>query len=338
MKILHAAAITPHGCGLYETARDLAAAERELGHDARLIDSTKPHNDRGVPTGNGYDFIKECDVIVSHSGPSKEMCKSGKPIVQIRHGRPRSTFLIESHGEGKIYSYLRNMRADKQHVAWVTMWPEHKPYWELVLGREVHVIPPPVDLKAFTPDGPKGYNWHGKGGAINVVVADMWRKDKDPFDVINGFAVFAKTHPGSKLHVFGNTSGMKAWPTLAACLTEHGWLGQTPGHVTGLANAYRAADMVITPHTCAVRTIREALACGCPVVCGSGIAGYLSFSALSDHPATFADAMHRCLNYDAQGGKDARAYAREYAEAAFDSKKSAQALIDVITGAINGKQ
>ena len=318
MKICHAVAVTPHRCGLYETALDLARAERKLGHDARLIDSTKMHADRGVPTGNGFNFIRECDVIVSHSGLSDAMRKSGKPVVQIRHGRPRSTFLIESKGEGKIYTYLRNMRDDKQFVAWVTMWPEHKPYWELLLDKEVYVIPPPVDLEAFTPDGPTGYDWHGQGGDINIVVADMWRKDKDPFDVINAFAVFANFHGNAKHHVFGNLAQTRAWPTLAACLKDKGWLGQVPGHVTGLSNVYRAADMVITPHTIAVRTVREAMACGCPVVDGK--------DGCPDDPAAFAKAMGEV------GGSLNKKHTRAYAVEHFDSMKSATALLEIING------
>jgi len=321
MKILHAAAITPHQCGLYETARELAAAERAVGHDARLIDSTKAHVDRGVPTGNGWNFIRECDVIVSHSGPSAEMRESKKPVVQVRHGRPRSTFLIESSGGGNIYTYMRKMRDDPQFVAWVTLWPEHKAYWELLLGKEVYVIPPPVDLETFTPEGPTGYKWHGRGGEINVVIADMWRKDKDPFDVVNAFALFAKTHKGAKLHVFGNTQHMKAWPTLKKCLEERNILGQAPGHVTGLANAYRAADMLITPHTMATRTVREALACGCPAVTGN--------EAQPDHPEDFARAMNDVL---LANRATVRASARARAEREFDPKMSATALLEIING------
>ena len=331
MKILHSAIVSPHACGLYETSRELVAAERDLGHDARIMDPNARHSDRGVPVTGCDEFLSQCDVIVSHSGLSKQMLASGKPVVQVRHGRPRSTFLIESAGEGAIYTYVRNARKDKQSVAWVTFWPEHKAYWELLLEREVHVIAPPVDLKVWTPEGPTGYDFHGQKGAVNVVVSDMWRKDETPFDVINAFAVFAKTCVGAKLHIYGTVKDVKPLPALLAPLKERGWLGEMPGHVTGLANVYRAADMLITPHRIATRTVREALACGCQVVMGGG-----KFTPYVGHPedvTAFAEQMHvaACDRGDA-GGRIRKN--RQTAADCFDSLKSAAQLVEIILGAI----
>lgn len=333
MKILHSVIPTPHGCGLYETARDLIAAERDLGHDARIMHPQGMHSDRGVPITGCDQFLAECDVIVSHSGISKAMLASKKPVVHMRHGRPRSSFLLEQDGKGDIYTFVRRARADG--IAWVTLWPEHRAYWELLLGRTVSVIAPPVDLKEWTPEGPSGYGFHGKAGAVNVVIADMWRRDADPFDVIHAFAEFAKTTPGAKLHIYGDMKGVKPLATLLDALKERGWLGETPGHVTGLANVYRSADMLITPHRIATRTVREALACGCQVVMGGG--KFSQYVACPEDTDAFAASMKDAMTAHKAGSDGCRKCNRQIAETHFDSRKSAAQLVAVIEAAMKEK-
>ena len=67
MKIAHTCIVTPHRAGIYETVRDLCAAERKLGANAIIVDPKQPTVDRGVPIGNTpapHNF----DVIINHSG------------------------------------------------------------------------------------------------------------------------------------------------------------------------------------------------------------------------------------------------------------------------------
>ena len=60
MRIAHAAIATPRKCGLYETTRELVAAERALGVDARIVDPAPnekvgiKNHDRGVPIADGH--------------------------------------------------------------------------------------------------------------------------------------------------------------------------------------------------------------------------------------------------------------------------------------------
>ena len=103
------------------------------------------------------------------------------------------------------------------------------------------------------------------GGKTNIVVTDAWREDVDPFTAVHAFALSARAATGWKLHIYGRSKNLRAWAALLKRIQDDGNLGQVIGWVKGLDNVYRAADLMITPHTIHTRAVREALACGCPV-------------------------------------------------------------------------
>ncbi len=275
MKLAHAAVVTPGRCGLYETTRELVANLRLLDVDSRIVDPTHDKNklhpggdeDRGAKFAD-MDWAAEADILVNHSGLGARLEKTSQPVIHVAHGRPRVSFQSEVKGDALIYSYQYNKNKDPRFQAVVTFWPRHKPYHEVMFpNTPVYTVPPPVDLKMWNMDGATHYNFDGKGGTHNVVCADAWRPDADLFDVINGFALFARRHKEAKLHIYGAPKDLKGWQPLLKSIRNKGNLGEVRGWVkTGLDNVYRAADMVITPHTIATRTRREAMACGCPVV------------------------------------------------------------------------
>jgi glycosyltransferase involved in cell wall biosynthesis len=332
MKILHSAVVSPRRCGLYETVRDLAAAEIALGHDARIVDPVADHEDRGVPTTGGNDFLTQCDVIACHSGMSEAMRKSGKPHVHVRHGRPLASFLTERQKKDKLYTFLRKTRDEAGLLATVTFWPEHSAYWQILMGRPVHVVPPPVDLEAWTPEGPRGYKFGGRKGKVNVVVTDVWRHDIDPFHVVNAFAVYATMEPGAKLHLYGvpkkdTAIGALLEPlqTLDALGEVHGWI------ISGLDHVYRAADALITPHRIATRTMREALACGCQVVADEHCP-WTPFRADIENPAGFARQIMTAVAEYRSNPEGRRGANRAVAENEFDAALSAREFINVVEG------
>ena len=173
MKLAHIAIVTPHRAGLYETVRDLVAAERGLGVDARIVDPQATCVDRGVPTGFQFE-PGEYDAIVNHSGIgaySERVKKSGKPVIHCMHGRPESSFRLEELKRAPVYSFLKAAGEDPMYRRFVTFWPEFVPYWSLILPADrIRTVTAPVDLQAWTPDGPTGYKFNGRKGAINVVV------------------------------------------------------------------------------------------------------------------------------------------------------------------------
>jgi glycosyltransferase involved in cell wall biosynthesis len=278
MKVAHVAIITPRLCGLYETTREIVVALRAIGIDSRLVDPLPDDNplkdkvpkgeDRGAPIAD-LAWIEEVDIIVSHSGIKTAMA-FGKPIIQVAHGRPRHSFLSEREGSGAaIYSHWFEVNRMDQYKALVTLWPEHKPYLDMMLpDKPVHSVQSTVDLDFWKPGAPN-YDFGGKAGGVNIVCTDAFRSDIDCYDAVNAYALWARDnqHLNPKLHVYGfNVKNKKGWSPLFLRIKEDGNLGQLCGWVQGLERVYRSADLLLTGHTINVRSVRESMACGCPVV------------------------------------------------------------------------
>jgi glycosyltransferase involved in cell wall biosynthesis len=324
MKVAHIAVVTPHLAGLYETTRDLVAAERAQGLDARIVDPVKELEgaDRGVPIVKSA-FAADCQVLVNHSGLGTKLKDTKLPIIHVIHGRPYSTFLLEQAGKLAALSHLRKISRDERYKLFVTFWPEFIPYFSLIIPQEkLHTVPPPVDLKFWTPNGPSGYKFHGHKGKVNVVCADIWRQDKDPYHVINAFGLFARQHPESKLHVYAAPQKGSAWQVLKDAIGKN--LGEVCGFIKGLDNVYRAADLLITPHRIATRSVRESLACGCTVVMDLGGEAYTGFCAPPEDLEWYAKKMAAALRY---GNRKRN---RKRATEEFDSHKTAKAFIKLI--------
>lgn len=275
MKIVHVVAVTPKLCGLYETTRELAAALRQAGQDAVMVDvhagRGRRGEDRGVPYGPvEAGAIQQADVILSHSGLDG-IDTYDKPIIHVQHGRPRSSFLSERNGGLPIYAYQLRWSRHAQSRAVVTFWTEHVLYLRHLWGAvPVYAVPACVDLEAWTPAGPGGYHFHGCKGERNLVITDPWRDDIDPYWALHAYLEWVRVSPDArkrtKLHLYGCTSTtQQRISTLLNLVEASGCLGEVLGWVDGLAHVYRAADLLLTSHTIATRSIREAMACGCPV-------------------------------------------------------------------------
>jgi glycosyltransferase involved in cell wall biosynthesis len=275
VRVAHLVVVTPGRCGLYETTRELVAGLRAQGVDSRMVDPTREKNklhpagteDRGALFAP-MDWALQADVISNHSGyDNTPLEKSHHPVVHVAHGRPRSSFISEAKGSTPIYSYWYQKSKDPRFAAVVTFWPEHEPYLQVMMpDKPIHVVQSSVDLKAWTPDGPSGYGFHGKNGRINIVSTDAFRDDIDPFIPLHAAALWARKAKGVKIHVYAKPAKSKGWDALLRRIQDDGNLGEVCGWTTGLANVYRAANFMITAQDIATRSIRESMACGCPVV------------------------------------------------------------------------
>jgi len=329
LKVAHVAPCAPHQCGLYETARELVLAERRLGINAHIVDPRpskkeignrkqlrvkkvkcpKCSNDINVileekpiqarPPEWASDrevciaplsFAMESDVIVSHSGLDNRFAEAKAPRIHVAHGRPNSSYRIERSGGTPIYTTYYEMTKNDKWKTMVTLWPGYEHYWRLVFP-DVRQFRPFVDLD-FWKRCPTKYEFNGKGGGINVVIADIWRMDKDPFHVINAFSLFSERHPEARLHCYAIDEHGAGRDVLLKCLKDRGVLGDVQPIVGNLIDVYNAADMLITPHKVATRTVRESLACGLQVVAGSGNP-YTPYTADEEDLPAYAEMMER---------------------------------------------
>lgn len=318
MKVAHFGGYSPTSSGMYESARDFVRADILAGRDAVFVDvgSVSPDGVRAAPkigevddrgdwplVVHGIEDARDADVWVFHDSPPNAEWGSAPPIVWIMHGRPAASYRIEAYSKGALRSYSHFAEAsrlpDISIVA--TMIQEHMPYWLNVIPREkLRLIDhPPIDPSRYSPDGPK-YKWSPEfEGKYNVVLADSWREDVDIFDVLNAACLAAEQLPGIKIHCFGAVqAGMAAINPLRDRLKELGAMGEWHGREVFLADVFRAADCVLTPHTIPTRIITEALACGCNVVAGVACRYTLYTSFRHSGPDDMAAALLVCLSGD----------------------------------------
>lgn len=364
-KIAHVAACTPGRCGLYETTRELVLAERRLGYNAHIVDPRPatdaivelkidppkcPHcgealpakhpkvdrrpmdwaEDRGVCIAPLKWGIEEADLIVSHSGLSDAWKDNRKPRIHVAHGRPNSSYRLERSGESAILSCYRAMAGDPRWRRMVTLWPGYEHYWRLYFPRTV-ALDSWVDLDWWGQIPARPYDFGGKAGQVNVVISDVWRLDKDPFHVAHAFAKWSGANPGARLHAYALDNTARGWQPVIAYLMEMGVLGEACPMVPAdrLRAAYHAADCVLTPHKVAVRTVREALAAGCPVVADVGNP-YTPYTADQENIPAFAEAIDVAVR-DSQADRSAvRRAAREVAEKNFDLGRAAAGFAKLI--------
>jgi glycosyltransferase involved in cell wall biosynthesis len=279
--------VTPGRCGLYETARELVSGLQKCGVDSRLVDPTlggkKPNalypkdvtDDRGAPLAS-MEWAVDADIVVNHSGyDGTPVYATKQPVVHVAHGRPRNSFISEVKGSTPIYTYWYAKNLESRLKAVVTFWPQHKPYLEVMFpGKPVHHVQSCVDLDAWKFDGPSGYSFHNKGGRCNIVISDHFADDICQFVPLNAACLFAREQLGTKLHFYAHPQDVKdgqrvvkrGFNALVKRIKDDGNLGELTGWVSGLDNVYRAATMVLTANEIDTRTVREATACGCPVV------------------------------------------------------------------------
>jgi len=322
MKVAHLAVVTPGRCGLYETTRELVAGLRKRGVHSCIVDPTAATNklhpggmeDRGAHFAD-MEWALTADVVVSHSGIGPQLEATEQPLVHVAHGRPRSSFLHEMSGGTKIYSHLRAQNSKDRCKAVVSFWPEHEPYLRVMFpDKEVHTVQACVDLEAWAP-GPTDYDFDGKADIVNVVCADMWRHDNDPFVALNAYALFARETPNAKLHLYGLTD-TKGPVALIRRVQEDGTMGTIHGHTKQLLDVYRAATCAVTTQSIDTRSVREAMATGCPVVRISG-------PNLNGYRAAFWDGLTR-----------SRVEIRKEAERRFDPDVTAEQFERVLAGVL----
>lgn len=304
MKVAHFGHFAPHQAGICQTALDMILAERAVGIDSQYIDyagNKKPCR-VGLKHGEivtvGPSWADSADILVRHSAIPPIIEKKGKPIIMCMHGRPEYTFLLEMSKQSAVLSEYLKCAEKPNYKGFITFWKEHVPFLEFLLaGRQIDYVPAMVDLDRYNPAGSK-FDFKEHRGSPNIVIADMFRADSTPFNVLAGAAYFVKKYcPTAKVHIFG-LQGQDKNPVKAVLdsYKKAGVLGVNVGLVKNMDTVYRAADILVTPHIIATRVIREALASGLPVVGGIGCP-YTQFQANACDTEALAAEIKRCWDY-----------------------------------------
>jgi glycosyltransferase involved in cell wall biosynthesis len=345
MKVVHCVTVGPNRCGLYGTARDLLFAEHKQGIDAGFLDVTpvntgvtingvlenyKLDKDPLVPL-KSYNWAKKADVYIRHSYIPVELQGLGKPLALALHGRPESSFRLETDQQQGIMSTIFKRAHDPRYKAFLCFWKEFMIPWQLVVPNEkLFYVPAPVDLDYYTPEGTV-FDISAKAGEPNILIADIWREDIIPLNLLYAVTIFQQKYcKTAKLHILAlGGKNLKCIIGTLAGMNKIGVLGGVAPLTRKINEFYRAMDMVITPHTIATRTVREPLACGIPIVAGAGNR-YTPYTASHLDIDAFAKVINECWQ-DIKSGKDEmKAMARKTAEIAFNLENAGKVMKEVL--------
>jgi len=334
MKIAHLLRFLPHSSGLYETAREFIQEECVQGHTARFVDCTpdvtthKYLNDRGARS-ESVGFLNEADVVIIHQLARSVIVNSiKKPIIVMLHGTPRDCMWGELYERTRSYSAIYNLINDKRVIGFVSLWSEHLDFWSAIIPNEkLFYVPAPVDTAAFNPKGPKYEfkpNWSGKP---NVVFADAWRIDKNPFELLHAYKLFKKDVPKARLHMYCKPSNSQVWDRFLRVMSDgrDDFYGEIDSGILDLSDVLRGCDFVITNVSVASRIIRECCALKVPFVGGRDCI-YTKYVADHYIPDAYCWEMRNIWS-DLQGGTLLRDPTENY----FSLENSTSALIENIS-------
>ena len=354
MKVTHFLNFAPHQAGIYGTATDLVKAERKQGLDVQVVDygngmnPPQRHSRVGCKDGDietvAPDTAMDSDVIVRHSALPQKVFDSDIPLVMPFHGAPEYTFLLEHTGNTRVLKELIVSTQNPRYKAFITFWKENMFYWEAMFpGKKIFYVPASVDLDKFNPLG-KMHTFK-KPGKINIVVAGVWRKEyTTPYSVLFAAAKFVRDYcPEARIQVFGVPGDNKKYPkndgpvnrTLLA-LQKMNAVGECFRIVPNLDEVYRSADIAVTQHTVASRTVREALASGCPLVAAAGNK-YTPYTADPRDTDGFVAAIDRCYKDILKKRKFVRENARQTAVDEFNLDRVGKAMKRVLEYALENK-
>lgn len=338
MKIAHFAAFSPNLSGMYATVKDLIRAERLQGIEAEFIDygvdnqgktfSKVGYQDEDIVSVSPDWAYKEADILIRHSMLTEPIARVGIPLIMAMHGRPEYSYMLEHYGQSPVMKIMCNHETDAKYAAYISFWEEHELFWSLMMPeRKVHYLPSVVNLKKFNPDGEKytSTKWSGKP---NILICDIWREDITPLNAILAAAKFKQKYcPESKIQLFGLPSAGKGFISeFAERLNIAGLIGEANSIVPFLDTVYRGADILVTPHHIATRTIREALASGLPIVAGTGCK-YTPYTADPRDPESFAYQINCCWQNLQESKNKVKSKAREMAEQSFNYNLVGKAML-----------
>jgi len=349
MKVAHFAQFTPNRSGMYETVRDLIFAERKFGIDAQFIDC-KGNSEMGqdcsrVGLHDGSlvsispEWSYDADILVRHSLAPEPIMRIGIPVVMCLHGRPEYSYVLEHNKKSPVLTIMTKNELNPQYKAFVCFWEKHKLVWDIIVpNKKTYYVPAIVDLDKYNPEGKK-FNFGDFSGKPNIVVADIWREDITPFNVIFAAARFKKICcPSAKVHIFGAPPpGAPFISELMLRLRNKSVVGIADSLVPFMPDVYRAADIVITPHNIATRVIREALACGVPVVAGSGCS-FAKYVADARDAKAFSYQINRCWTDLQSNAEKVKKDARSIAEREFNYENTGRAMLDVFNSVLSTKE
>ena len=328
LKVAFVVNYAPGLSGMYGSVRELYFATRTLGLDARIVDDSDGksvfggYGKDGV-TPAGFQFCDEADIICWHHAVHDDwLNEPHRNIVMWLHGTPEFNLATELASADKVLSLTIGAANAKIPKAFVTMWPRHVPIWESLLRTKVEYIPCWVDLDAFTVSPLKV-----DPNVIRIAMVDYWRLTREPFGLVMAIDRLKKmTSKRIEVNVWGLLEmPNQTWKAVIQWLVEDGTMILKGNTDKPMADIYHQNDMVLSMSTEETRVIREAYACGVPVVCGRTVPDVSGYCADSVHPEAVAEQILKCHNDLCANESEIRRRLRDRAETSYSPNSAARA-------------
>ncbi len=330
MRVAHFALMSPNQAGLYGTVKDLILGERANGIEADFIDYGFEGRDEERILEDGWlkcvhwQEALKADIVIRHSAAPRAVIDA-VPFMLALHGRPINTFLLSFNNGRKspIIETIYQATERAKFKGFLTFWNYNTRIWnELLAPWPVYQIPAPVDLERFKPEGKK--HKPRANYDFRILVADMWREDSCPVTpIFKALEAAGSLVQKEGIQVQVNAVGL---PKRALELfdlikqkSKNIHLGELFPMVQNIELLYRGADAVLTSHGLATRVVREAFACGTPVLTMDPSPDFRPSIKSDEGGLDIAEAI---ISLMMKGREETRRESRAYAEAAFDSKRT----------------
>jgi GT2 family glycosyltransferase/glycosyltransferase involved in cell wall biosynthesis len=328
MKIVHVANYAPGQSGLYGTVCDILKAERRLGAQADFID------DQGNTEWYGQDDItpvpisagEQADIICWHHAMVEDWFNEPhRNIVLFLHGTPEFNFHTELNSNDRTLSLIVGAANTGVAKGFITLWKRHVPFWEHLLRRPVHYVNAWCDVPSFQLS-PKVT----ERDTIRIALVDFWRLTREPFGLFHAVEWLRRnTTKKIELDCWGMPDFYHdVYRTTAQYLFEDDVLSMR-GPTLDKHEIYHSCDLVLSMSTEETRVVREAYACGVPVVCGRTGLDFTEYQADCLRPDLLGAQINACHEDLIDDTKRMREELRCYAEKNFDVGIAAPKIMDV---------
>ena len=283
--VAHWCLFGPKASGMYETVRELVAAENLIpGVLAGLCETPNPQAPPSVVKKAAQGGKKDphhpelctqswgwgqkwAHVHMIHSTMSTEI-GAVKPKVFFAHGTPEACIHAELRPNDKRASFSSTAKWTSKFDATLVTSKRAELYWGVFdhTGEKVHLVDKGIDLDWWV----KSPTVQDVDGDPSILYGEMWRDIKHPLHLFYAVNEMYKENKDVKLNVWGCNLRKDFWEELIDMANFDYFLGkrglrgivQYPEQWYSRGDVYFGAALFGDVS----RSMQEATACGCPVV------------------------------------------------------------------------
>lgn len=285
LKIAHWCLFGPKLSGMYETVREVIAAENQIdGVLAGMCETPNPQAPKSVvqkaAQGGAVDpfhpelrtqdwgwAMKWADVHMIHTTMSKRVSEL-TPKVFFAHGTPEACLNNELIPGDKKKSFTSTANWVERFDASIVTSKRAEQMWSVFdhTDEKVHRVIKGIDLSWWQRSPTK----QDLDGEPSILYGEMWRSIKHPLYLLYAMNELYKENPEIRLNVWGANIKVGVWKNMMERAYFNDFLGKQGirGIVDYPEHYYTRGDVYFGSaiYGDLSRSMQESMACGCPVV------------------------------------------------------------------------